>query len=139
MNYFSSKEDVFFSSANLHKKIHLSLALSKKLLIFLREEEGKAEAEGKGEAGRKRGKEGEKEEGKAMQPSCTEPNPRGTKGKEQGGGGKEKEKGKGGKGGKRKEGRKKGRKKGKASPKIIGRGYSLASAIDYPQKRLESR
>ena len=76
MNYFSSKEDVFFSSANLHKKIHLSLALSKKLLIFLREEEGKAEAEGKGEAGRKRGKEGEKEEGKAMQPSCTEPNPR---------------------------------------------------------------
>ena len=49
MNYFSSKEDVFFSSANLHKKIHLSLALSKKLLIFLREEEGKAEAEGERE------------------------------------------------------------------------------------------
>ena len=80
-----------------------------------------------------------------MQPSCTEPNPRGTKGKKQGGGGKEKEKGKGGKGGKKGK-----REKGKASPKIIGRGYglasamvsfgySLASAIDYPQKRLESR
>ena len=138
MKYFSSKEDVFFSSANLHKKIHLSLALSKKLLIFLREEEGKAEAEGKGKGKGKARSERRSERGsekreakgeaKAMQPSCTEPNPRGTKGKKQGGGGgkkKEKEKGKGGKGGKRKE----GRKKGKASPKIIGRGYSLASAM----------
>ena len=73
-----------------------------------------------------------------MQPSCTEPNPRGTKGKKQEGWEKEKEKRrKKGKGGKRKE-------KGKASPKIIGRGYGLASAvvsfgcglasaIDYPQ------
>ena len=131
MNYFSSKEDVFFSSANLHKKIHLSLALSKKLLIFLREEEGKAEAEGKGEAGRKRGKEGEKEEGKAMQPSCTEPNPRGTKGKKQGGGGKEKEKGKGGR---RREKERREEKRESLAQDYWTRlwfsfGYGLASAI----------
>ena len=75
-----------------------------------------------------------------MQPSCTEPNPRGTKGKKQEGWGKEKEKGKGGKeeGGKDGERREKERRekerregereeKGKASPKIIGRGYGLAS------------
>ena len=58
-----------------------------------------------------------------MQPSCTEPNPRGTKGKKQEGGGKEEEKGKGGKGGKEgKEGRKggkKGKKKGKPRPRLL--------------------
>ena len=59
-----------------------------------------------------------------MQPSCTEPNPRGTKGKKQEGWEKEKEKRKGGE-----------KKKGKPRPKIIGRGYGLASAIDYPQKK----
>ena len=49
-----------------------------------------------------------------MQPSCTEPNPLGTKGKKQGGGGKEKEKGKGGKGGKKGKG-----KKGKPRPRLL--------------------
>ena len=126
MKYFSSKEDVFFSSANLHKKIHLSLALSKKLLIFLREEEGKAEAEGKGkgkarsERRSERGSEKReaKGEAKAMQPSCTEPNPRGTKGKKQGGGGGKKKRRKKGK--EEKEGKgKKGGKKGKPRPRLL--------------------
>lgn len=59
-----------------------------------------------------------------MQPSCTEPNPRGTKGKKQEGWEKEKEKGKGGKEGKRKEGkrkegREKGKKKGKPRPRLL--------------------
>ena len=129
MNYFSSKEDVFFSSANLHKKIHLSLALSKKLLIFLREEEGKAEAEGKGKGKGKARSERRSERGSEKRCSRAAPNPtlggQKAKSREEGGEKKEKEKGKGGKGGKRKE----GRKKGKASPKIIGRGYSLASAM----------
>ena len=61
-------------------------------------------------------------EPKAMQPSCTEPNPRGTKGKKQGGGRKEKKKGKGGKGGKKgkkKKGGKKGGKKGKPRPRLL--------------------
>ena len=81
---------------------------------------GRTKGEGRKEKGdrRKEKARSEKGEAKAMQPSCTEPNPRGTKGKKQEGGEKEKEK--------RKE-------KGKASPKIIGRGYGLASAIDYPQ------
>ena len=75
-----------------------------------------------------------KGEAKAMQPSCTEPNPRGTKGKKQEGGEKEKEKRTGGERGKRRKKEKKGKKekrkeKGKASPKIIGRGYGLASAM----------
>lgn len=74
----------------------------------------RTKGEGKGE-GKARKEKGEaKGEAKAMQPSCTEPNPRGTKGKKQEGWEKEKEK--------RKE-------KGKASPKIIGRGYGLASAM----------
>ncbi len=67
-----------------------------------------------------------------MQPSCTEPNPRGTKGKKQEGWEKEKGKGKGGKDGERREKeRREGEReeKGKASPKIIGRGYGLASAM----------
>ena len=72
---------------------------------------GRTKGEAKGEA---------KGESKAMQPSCTEPNPRGTKGKKQEGWEKEKEK-------------EKRKEKGKASPKIIGRSYGLASAIDYPQ------
>ena len=75
-----------------------------------------------------------KGEAKAMQPSCTEPNPRGTKGKKQEGWEKEKEKRKGGERGKRRKKEEKGKKekreeKGKASPKIIGRGYGLASAM----------
>ena len=57
------------------------------------------------------GKQEEEEEGKAMQPSCTEPNPRGTKGKKQGGRGKEK-------GGKKGKG-KKGGKKGKPRPRLL--------------------
>ena len=57
-----------------------------------------------------------------MQPSCTEPNPRGTKGQKQEGWEKEKEKRKGGergkegKGGKREGGEK---KKGKPRPRLL--------------------
>ena len=72
-------------------------------------EKGKEKAEGKEKAGRKREK--------AMQPSCTEPNPTGDKrqkGREEG----------------KRKGRKERRKEGKASPKIIGRGYGLPSVID---------
>ena len=131
MKYFSSKEDVFFSSANLHKKIHLSLALSKKLLIFLREEEGKAEAEGKGkEKGEGREERNEKKrKGKRCSRAAPNPTLGGQKAKSREEGEKRRKKGrkkgKEGEGGKRKE----GRKKGKASPKIIGRGYGLASAM----------
>lgn len=88
----------------------------------------RTKGEAKGEAKARR--ESEKREAKAMQPSCTEPNPRGTKGKKQEGWEKEKGKRKGGERGKEGKGKKEKRKeKGKASPKIIGRGYGLASAV----------
>ena len=117
MNYFSSKEDVFFSSANLHKKIHLSLALSKKLLIFLREEEGKAEAEGKGkEKGEGREERMEKKrKGKRCSRAAPNPTLGGQKAKSREEGEKRRKKGK-----EEKEGKgKKGGKKGKPRPRLL--------------------
>ncbi len=76
----------------------------------------------KGEGRKEKRKETGKREAKAMQPSCTEPNPRGTKGKKQEGWEKEKgkrkggERGKEGKGGKREGGEK---KKGKPRPRLL--------------------
>ena len=71
-----------------------------------------------------------------MQPSCTEPNPRGTKGKKQEGGEKEKEKRKGGergKEGKRKEGEKERKRESLAQDYWtrlwFSFGYGLASAV----------
>ena len=118
MNFFSSKEDVFFSSANLHKKIHLSLALSKKLLIFLREEEGKVEAEGKGKEKEKgKGKEERKEKkrkGKRCSRAAPNPTLGGQKAKSREEGEKRRKKGKEEKEGKRGKG-----KKGKPRPRLL--------------------
>ena len=116
MNYFSSKNHVswccFLFKCKLTQKNSFILSFEQKASDFLKgrgKEKGKEKAEGKEKAGRKREK--------AMQPSCTEPNPTGDKrqkGREEG----------------KRKGRKERRKEGKASPKIIGRGYGLPSVID---------
>ena len=72
-----------------------------------------------------------------MQPSCTEPNPRGTKGKKQEGWEKEKGKRKGGKRGKEgKGGKREGGEKKKEKPRprlldeaMVSFGYGLALAM----------
>ena len=105
MNYFSSKNHVswccFLFKCKLTQKNPFILSFEQKATDFLK---GRTKGEGKGEAKARKAK----GEAKAMQPSCTEPNPRGTKGKKQEGWEKEKEKRKGGERGKR---RKKGRRR----------------------------